>query len=413
MLAASSLERIACIEAFAPSIRDPWEKIAARRLYSTLAQFEEIAVLAARRGDATDGQLDDELVHFGVFRNLAQSLGGVEPPAEATTELVDRLTALTGPASLALLNLVAEQWLETVFRLLADAGWGAELFRAIEADEARHVEDAWGFDLPSPDELMEHLPDIEQALASIALSPGFALPILHLYGAGVLRRIGAEALRRHTETCTRLGVRPGPAMRRLSALCRGYNAPPEIIPTTGRHLSLIRASSVPAPVWTQITVKRCSTVDVVTACMVVLEKNPELRRVFRRESVYQYAEPRVLVRIRHPDGIGSVLVAGHCDMLRRLRAKRRRALKKPLVVLPRLGDTVQLLPPAPASLAVTALTDWDFEGGFVPLFDAEGVPIVVAIGRDNDKTVLALTMDHRLYDAPHLAALRDGLRAII
>lgn len=61
-------------------------------------------------------------------------------------------------------------------------------------------------------------------------------------------------------------------------------------------------------------------------------------------------------------------------------------------------------------MAVTALTNWGFSGGYVPLFEAEGIPIVVAIGSRNGSTVIAITMDHRIYDAQHLALLRDCLQ---
>ena len=145
-------DRVSRLAANAPAPRDRWEFIAARRLYSTLSQFEEIAVLAASRGDATSGQLDDEIVHRDLFRQLARDLGGIEPPAAETTALVNELQSLRGPVSLALLNLVAEQWLETVFHFLC-AGWGAELFAEIEADESRHVADAWAFERASPEEI--------------------------------------------------------------------------------------------------------------------------------------------------------------------------------------------------------------------------------------------------------------------
>ena len=396
------------MSANAPAPRDRWEFIAARRLYSTLSQFEEIAVLAASRGDATSGQLDDEIVHRDLFRQLARDLGGIEPPAAETTALVNELQSLRGPVSLALLNLVAEQWLETVFHFLC-AGWGAELFAEIEADESRHVADAWAFERASPEEIMQHLPQIEQALAGIAMSPGFALPIIHLCGVETLRAIGAAALKRHAQTCRELGVSPGPAMRRLAAVCRGYRPPPEVIPTTGRHLSLIRAATGPAPVWTEFEVKKKSTIDVVTQCLVAQVLHTSLRTVFRRETLYSLPA-RVMVRIEHPEGIGNVLVDSHGDTLKQLRSKRKRLRGRALTVLPRLGDTIELLPPAPASMAITALTNWGFSGGYVPLFEAEGIPIVVAIGSRYGATVIAITMDHRIYDAHHLALLRDCLQ---
>lgn len=400
-------QRVSGMVDLAPPIRDGWERIAARRLYSTLTQFEEIAVLAASRGDATHGQLSDEQVHRDTFLHLAKDCGGLEPPSEETVDLVSRLSSLEGAASLALLNLVAEQWLETVFKQFS--GWGHQLFHAIGLDESRHVNDAWDFPPPSPDELMQHLPGIESALCSIALSPGFALPIVHLFGAETFRKIGIEALKRHEATCARLGVTPGPAMRRLSAVCRGHRKAPPQIDITGRQVSLIRAAIGPAPVWTQFTRPKCSTVNVIEKCLHALEKNPELRWVFRRETVYQQSEARVLVRVKHPDGIGSVMITKG-NVFTQLKAKVRRLRKKALPVLPRLGDAIALLPPAPASLAVTALTDWHFSGGSVPLFEAEGVPIAVAIGYNGIETVISITMDHRLFDASHLASLRDFLK---
>ena len=399
-------ERVAELVKWFPEPRDRWEQIAARRLFSTLAQFEDIAVLAAERGDGTDGQLEDELVHRETFAALARSCGGMEPPAEETIELVDRLTELHGPVSLALLNLVAEQWLETVFGVLGRGGWAADLFRAVEQDECRHVADAWNFELPSPDEVIEALPAIERALAGIGLSPGFALPVRYLFGVDALREIGKRALERHAATCATLGVYTGPAMRRLTAVCRAQHPAPRETPATGRHLSLIRAHTGVAPVWTQITVPgRLNTSHVAARCLRVLRDNPELCLSFRRETIYQH-DPCVAVRVGHPEGIATVVI----NSIRQLRPKTVRVRSKALPVLPRLDDTMQLLPAAVAPLAITSLYAWRFAGGYVPLFDAEGIPAVVAIGRDGNDTVLAITMDHRIYDAPQLAALRDGLK---
>ena len=79
--------------------------------------------------------------------------------------------------------------------------------------------------------------------------------------------------------------------------------------------------------------------------------------------------------------------------------------------VPPLGDLVELLPPAPASVAVTQVSKWDFNSGTVPLVPAEGVPIVIGIGAlDGGRLTLLLSMDHRTHDPEHLALLRDGLR---
>lgn len=411
-------DRIAACIALAPEPRDRGEMIAARHLYSTLAHLEQIAVMAAERGDGTPGQLEDEIAHQGTFRALARDLGGIVPPARETAELVEALRWQRGAASRVLLNLVCETWLDTVFAWLGAPGWGDRLFRAVEADEARHVEDAWHDDLPDADLIEQPVRVIEEALVGIAMSPAFMVPIVHLRGADMLARIGLDALARHAEVCVRLGLRPGPATWRLEAMCRAVGRvkwPRPVTVTEGRRALLL--SPVPLPMHTEFTIplrSRLPTAALARAALGVLAAQPHLRRVARRDQVWQHAQPRVAVRVPHPEGIGTVIVEGELETdtstARAIAVRAQRLRLRPYPRAHDLADLIDILPPPVASVAVTSATGCRFETGQIPLVPAEGIPIVAGISLFGDgQACVGLTMDHRLYDPPDLALLRDGL----
>ena len=416
----SIASRIARLVVIAPEPLSEAQAIAARRLYSTLAQLEYIAVLAAERGDCVDGQLEDELVHRGVFIQLAQQLGGVCVVSPETRELVAKLEAMRGPQSLLLLNIVAETWLETVFDELAKPGWGSELFAAVEADEARHVAGAWAAEIPDAAAMLDDLADIEKALANIGLSTGFILPLRHLRGAGFCGNMGLAAIASHEKVCARLGVAPGRVIGKLKAFSRGIKmlpAPDVIKPTPGR-LSLMRASPVPFVMDSIISVPNRFALPlaaVVKAASQILQDHPELRRVMRGDVLYQHREASVYVRVKMPTGIMSVSLRAawqHTprEIYRQIKKQRARLARRKHYPLPPLGDMEPLLPPAQAALAVTDISRWGFDNGTTPLVPAEGVPIVITLGIITvDKITVAFSMDHRVFDASDMGLLRDSL----
>ncbi|MEZ0137375.1 MAG: hypothetical protein AB9Q17_02370 [Candidatus Reddybacter sp.] len=413
-------QRIAKLVAIAPEPLSEAQAVAARRLYSTLAQLEYIAVLAAERGDCVEGQLEDELVHRGVFMQLAQQLGGVCVANAETRALVAKLEAMRGPQSLLLLNIVAETWLETVFDELAKPGWGSELFAAVEADEARHVAGAWAAEIPDAEELLDDLSAIEHALANIALSLAFILPIRHLRGDRFCGDMGLAAINSHERVCARLGVTPGKVIGKLKSFSRGIRMLPQpgkVNPTAGR-LSLMRASPVPFVMDSIIEVPnrfRLPLAAVVKAASQLLHDHPELRRVMRGDTLYQHKQPSVFVRVKMETGIRSVWLRNPGkysprQIYRQIKKQRARLAQRKHYPLPALGEMEPLLPPAQAALAVTDISQWRFDNGTTPLVPAEGVPIVITLGTVTpDKITVAFSMDHRVFDAADMGLVKNGL----
>ena len=396
------------------------QSIAARRLYSTLAQLEYIAVLAAERGDGVDGQLEDELVHRGVFTQLAQQLGGVCVANKETRNLVKKLELMTGPQSLLLLNIVAETWLETVFDELAKPGWGSELFAAVEEDEARHVAHAWASNLPDATGLLSDLSDIEHALASIALSLAFILPIRHLRGDEFCGNMGLAAIKNHEKVCGKLGVTPGKVINKLKSFSRGIRMMPQpemVEPSPGR-LSLMRASKTPFTMDSIIEVRNkhsFSLSSLIIACSQMLSDHEELRHVMRGDCLYRHRNPAVFVRAKMTTGIRSIWLKDPCkynskQITKQLRKQYVRLAERKHYPMPELGDMEALLPPAQAALAVTDISQWGFDNGTTPLVPAEGVPIVITLGMiTKEKITISFTMDHRVFDASDMGLVRDSL----
>lgn len=409
--------RIDSLVAQATPPADRYERIAARYLWSTLAHFEGIAVLAAERGDGTETQLDDELVHQGVFTALARDCGGIEPPDPAARELIERLKASRGPASAIALNIVAESWLDTVFAVLGAPGWNAKLFRAIEADEARHVDDAWSMDIPPPEQIADVIAPIEAALVAIARSAAFVLPIRWLRGERCLSDMGTASAEAHRKVCAQLGIKAGAGIKRLEAMCRGLQMRnrPIRINTNGWRVSASRLSDAPIPMSTTYHVpwsddRQPQIVDFTGPLARVLAEHPSLRDVMSGEQLYRHARPEILIRDRHRRGeVYSLHVHGQ-ESITAIRRMRRRALREPYKPVPRLGDMRLILPPAAASVALTAIWPTGITGGQVPLIPTEGVPIVIGVAApSNGQLALMITMDHRVYDPEHLALLGNGL----
>ena len=411
---------------FAPDIKTPQDAVAARRLYSTLAQFEQIAVMAAERGDGVVNQLAEELAHRDTFEALAMRLGGIEPPAPETRALVEKLTALRGPASNVLLNLVAETWLGCVFDWLSSPGWGDKLFRRIESDEARHIEEAWLLDLPENRLIEKYLPAIERALVAIAMSPGFLVPIIHLRGYDVLWQIGMDAVARHSSVCARLGMRPGPATRELMALCWRLKRfkKPQPVRVPDSRLTLMRASCNNLPMHTTIRVpykgkRNLAIAWSVAAVNSILVSQPQFCVVGRSASMWR-VDPTVAVRVALTDrdglpAIGTIgLQIGELsspkDIIREIQEKRHRLRRRKYLPPPDVASMISILPPATASVVITDVSAHGFYNGSIPLADCEGIPIIVGIGDVSDGYITyLLTMDHRFYDPADLAQFCDSL----
>lgn len=291
------------------------DREAARRLFSILSHLEQIAVQAAEKGGGVEGQLDDELAHRETFMVIADRLGGHLPCPGSVQELTDFLVSLTGQASLACLNVVAEAWLETVFEHIA--GWGPwqPLMAQIAAEEARHSHEALQAAKVDPEEALPLVRALEELLWQITVDPAFVWPLAWFGTIHGVAQMGQAALDRHAEACAGLGVDPGaftseiarcgaaglddqtPVKLELSPWEEGVAFPANLQPIGGHYRIRWRGSRR----------RRDVEAAVVRAVARVLAESPELNRTIvpARRELHRPVRPVVGLRFLH-DGIRQV-----------------------------------------------------------------------------------------------------------
>lgn len=407
--------------------------LAGRHLFGLLAELEEIAVLAARRGRGVRGQLADEIVHRDTFAALADRLGGAPPCPAAVGRLFGFLANLEGtPAATAVLNVVAESWLETVFRHLGQWGVAPRLLARIEAEEARHVQLACRNNLNGTAELrngagldfQKLVQEAEHRLIEVALSGAFLIPMYHFGGRRGVARLGLDAIRRHRAACRRLGIEPGPTLElfRRSCLAGLLVGDPEpachsawddqrswlwdgFAPMRG-------AVTVPfRPIVPRGTSRaRLAEAAVAWAWGRLLARSPRLHRVYRNRRIFHPAPP--IVGIRRSWGrangrrlittvhVGSPqrrsLVPLAAEIERRLGLQR----EHPYVAFdPVEPELWRLAPPARSAVTVS----YNGATGGHPHWDApveiEGPMATCVIGDENDgRLTLGVQVDHRAVD---------------
>lgn len=216
-----------------------------RRLFSTLAHLEQIAVIAAERGDGIEGQLEDEIVHREVFAALA---GEAMAPTKAVRALQDFIGNLSGPASMAVLNIVAESWLETLFRHVARWGLADEMFAGIGEEEARHVTEAEA-NLVNVDggEVEPLVRELERLLFDIAREPAFMLPLTFFGGVNQVAAMGADQTKAHAHALKALGLEPTAYATEIARCGRDMARDPEpsLVPSSAWQETAFKAGVPP------------------------------------------------------------------------------------------------------------------------------------------------------------------------
>lgn len=378
----------------------PAGAIAWRHLFSLLAHLEELAVLAAERGDGIPGQLEDELVHRDTFAALA---GDVAPCPEPVADLHRWLAGLEGVESLAALNVVAEAWLESLFREVA--GWpvAPALFEAVGAEEARHVSDARAKTGAMGAAVAETVRGIESRLLAIVRDPSFGLPLLYFGGRRGLARVALRAYERHREACAHLGVAPGGDLRELVAGARAALAdrddPRALARTAWEETAeglwpagpapMLHWEDVPAP-WAHGATAAALEARAVRAVARALAHEPRSHVTRRPGQSFRPARPVVGVRRLHDASRRLVMTVHVADahrielpaLLRLLARRATRMRAEPYRPGPMggLGELAALLPPARAAATVSCVGFFGGRSGIAPLVELEGAPIAVTVG---------------------------------
>jgi hypothetical protein len=169
--------------------------------FSLLAQLEVLAIQVPLRFESQmpnvefqqrmRAQLLDEIFHGMVFTKIVYLLSApyAQPPAydEQIEELCNFIRNEDCPKmGLVLLNLVAEGWIEEVFKSLHQQGIAQKVFAVILDDEHRHVSEAdlyRSIGLPPEELLNKKLPLLEGLLlSSINFQSKYSMALYYLLG---------------------------------------------------------------------------------------------------------------------------------------------------------------------------------------------------------------------------------------
>ncbi len=415
------------------------------RVLSNLANLELIAIEAAKRGDGIQDQLKDEFFHHFAFKFCAEKAGKLYEPDEHTQALIDYMQSLDGPDSVAVLNVVAEGWLETVFKYLANVpDFIPDLFKQIEDDEHRHSNQAMEADITYSESIVDLVRDIEKLLFKIANSPFFMLPLVHVLGREACSYMGEALARSHERSCRHLGVIP--RVSKIKALARNgrnllRNAPVEVEmrPWDVIKSRMWKTSNEAA----QVLYKRINIPDfvktnpvsvqlrLIRSLGVVYMSRPHLRRVYRNGQIYQPKTTILGLRTTHVDmdQVGSIFFnptkyPNDRRLLRMINRRKDRMDKEPYELIPDFGELEKFMYPSYAVATVSSNGAYGGDYGCGPLIDIEGIGTAFTIGeiqredtyanarltdsgemRRPSYFILAIKMDHRLGDGKQLGEL--------
>lgn len=416
-------ERVSALVRGKVAEADPDRRRAARFLYSMLSWLELIGIAAARRGDNIPNQLEDETVHYHAFRKLAELNGGVVdlPAGHPGTELIEFITQLDGQLSLAVLNIVGEHWLATVFDHLRAGGVPyREVLDAVAEDEARHTYAALQAARPSPEAAGPVVALLEAHLGRFAASPEWLVPIHFLIGSRKAAQSALACLDSHRRACGHLGVEPGPSARDLEVASRAtlLSGPdPEPAPVTAWQASRPGVWPDPAPLhegrWLPVPVVDDAQVEalIARACAHALETRGGLNRTLRAGKVYRPRRAMIGVRRLYSRRREVFTVYATSPHLRSTRSVMReiahqveRARQRPYEPTPNLFELEPLLPPPRAAIAISQNSPWGIREGYAALGPIEGCAATIVIGEvrraPSSPEMLDWLLPRRAPDAP-------------
>jgi hypothetical protein len=423
--------------------------LAGRYLFSHLAHLEDIAVLAAHRGNCIENQLEDELVHRKTFETIAEHFGGMVEPSYEIKQIMNYLMTLTGEDSLAALNVVAENWLETVFVSLYKSGLCTDMFKLIGEEEKRHSHEALEQARPDPDAFSEIVQDLEDMLTKISMSPEFMIPLHWFMGTENMALMGLKIAEKHEEACKHLGVQADLHALKVSSRSAKFLNRTAPVPVEMSDWEYVKQQTwddhAPQYCFIEHEVKETNPLKLqaklMEAAACVMKRHPRFRNVLRRGQIYRTDHPVIGMRTLYDDEQVLTLYVsrpekkGWKGTIRNLAKTKRRVKEKPYEPYPggvRLTPELKnLFPPNRCSLVVTYNGDWGGDFGVGPLSDMEGIPCSLTIGRireikdvEEDEfglvyitkkkvSTFCLMMDHRTGDGKDIGLfLKETLREL-
>ncbi len=414
----------------------PLRELALAHLFSCLSYLENLAVLSAERGAGIPGQLEDEIVHRAVFRELAQPLF---PAPLSIRRLTGFLGDLGSEDSRALLNIVSEAWLSTTFSHVRAWGVAPNLLLAIEEDERRHVAGAVDAfpGAPGP-HLRPYLRELEALLCWVASDPRFVFPLAFLGGTEAVAALADDVSASHREACAELGLPAGEVMRAFD-LCRSLAfSTPRSGPPRRVDLSLLpwrqSALSLQLPPMSCIVRPRVrrSLLDaggvesaLGDAVASAFAQHPEWRRtiVAPRGELWEPQQTVIGFRRTSGRGPGAAVVTAYVDYdggTRLDSISRRATVARSFPVRPieDLRDVAPLMPPPVCAVTVTDCSRLFPAGaeGHARIPPLEGATWAFTIGPPGRRcgfrrreVPIGIVADHRAHDGADLGGMAHAV----
>ncbi|MCA1810872.1 MAG: 2-oxo acid dehydrogenase subunit E2 [Halobacteriales archaeon] len=366
---AQRVEAVLAAHQWGPHSRD-----ALLHLFTFLAQAETIAIeiplrflphAPAQVRPLLRRQLVDEVFHSTLFARLAHELAAPasQPPAPlpSAERLLERIRQEPDLAVTAtLLNLVAEGWIETLFKHALRWRIAPAVFKAVLADEARHVDEASaytkGMDLAQAQQAVRAF---EQGMMEVGGEPSVALAILDLAGEAGQRLLSEELYETHRRNLAEAGLQPSAEWTAMveagrSALLAASPADRarRVVDTHWRRLAR-RVWTTPRDPTMQgdfdVAVghvpRKALTPVLIAALGRAWAKHPELNRMVARDGVWELPYANVGVRVLLDDDELATVVIPQAD--RRSVRDIRRMLADGIQQLRRQRDLAKERPPPP------------------------------------------------------------------
>lgn len=277
-------------------------------------------------------QLVDEVFHSTLFARLAHELAlpATQPPAPLASaeKLLDRIRNETDLALTAtLLNLVAEGWIETLFKHALQWDISKPVFATVLADESRHVDEAprymQNMDLAKAAAAVHAF---EEGMMAVSAEPTVALAIYDLAGPQRQQSLANDLYRQHRGHLREIGIEPSPAMMQMATAAEemvGIEPPamPQVVPDTNWRALARQVWQTPRdPTMTgdfDVAVghvpKRLLTPVIIAALGAAWGKHPELNRIIARNQMWQLPTANVGVRVLLDDDELATVVITEAD----------------------------------------------------------------------------------------------------
>lgn len=311
--------------------------------FSFLAQVETIAIEIPMRflpqapehlRPLLQRQLVDEVFHSTLFARIAHTLAlpASQPPAPLASaeRLLDRIRSEPDLAITAtLLNVVAEGWIETLFKHALRWGVADRVFKTVLQDEARHVHEAKAYlDGLDRAKAQAAVRAFEEGMTRVAMEPTVALSILDLAGEKDQRALAMALAQQHRRHLKEVGLKPSAewtrAVEEANAAAAAIDERPAVpspAPDTEWRRLARRVWLPPRDPTMQgdfdVPVghipRKALTPIVIAALGQAWARHPELNRVVARGGLWQLPHANVGVRVLLDDNELATVVIPEAD----------------------------------------------------------------------------------------------------